>query len=326
MHDFIAVGDIVKDTFIRLKEAEVKKIDNEHSTLCMAFGEKIPFEFAEVIHAVGNSPNASVAAARLGLSSALISNLGDDTDGKDSLAVLEAQGVDTKSIKIHKEKTTNSHYVLWYQDDRTILVKHEKYEYKFPEIAPPKWLYLSSLGEDTVDYHKEITAYLIMNPAVSLAFQPGTFQMKLGTTELKDIYKRTTVFFCNIAEAERILGVATLGTKELIKRMHTLGPKIIVLTDGPNGAYAYAGKEIIFQPTFPDEKPPYERTGAGDAFASTVVSALALGKDLEEALKWGAINSASVVQKIGAQRGLLTRKEIEERLKTAPDTFKSKIL
>lgn len=326
MHDFIAIGDIVKDTFIRLKEAEVKKIDDEHSTLCMAFGEKIPFESETVIYAVGNSPNASVAAAKLGLSSALISNLGGDKDGEDSMAVLEAQGVDTSLMKVHEGKTTNSHYALWYQDDRTILVKHEEYEYKFPEFPAPKWLYLSSLGESTLDYHKEITAYLIMNPSVSLAFQPGTFQMKLGTTELKDIYKKTTVFFCNVAEAERILGVATLGIKELIKRLHALGPKIIVLTDGPKGAYAYAGEEVTFQPTYPDENPPFERTGAGDAFASTTISALALGKDLETAIKWGAINSQSVVQQIGAQKGLLTRKEIEEKLKHAPEEFKSKIL
>jgi sugar/nucleoside kinase (ribokinase family) len=326
MNDFIAVGDIVKDTFIRLKEAEVKKIDEEHSTLCMAFGEKIPFESAEVLHAVGNSPNAAVSAARLGLSSALISNLGDDLDGRDSVAVLEAQGVDVRHVQAHVGKTTNSHYVLWYGDDRTILVKHERYNYKFPDVAPPKWLYLSSLGEDTIDYHKEITAYLLMKPQVSLAFQPGTFQMKLGTTELKDIYKRTTIFFCNIPEAERILGVDTLGVKELIKRMHTLGPKIVVLTDGHNGTYAYAGEEVIFQPIYPDEKPPYERTGAGDAFASTTVGALALGKDLETALKWGSINSASVVQQVGAQKGLLTRKEIEEKLKNAPIEFASKVL
>lgn len=326
MHDFIAVGDIVKDTFIRLKEAEIKEIDKEHSTLCMAFGEKIPFESATVVHAVGNSPNAAVSAARLGLSSALISNLGSDEDGRECIAALEAQGVDTSLIKTHEGKTTNSHYVLWYKDDRTILVKHEEYEYKFPEFAPPKWLYLSSLGESTLDYHKELNAYLVMNPSVSLAFQPGTFQMKLGTTELKDIYKKTTIFFCNIAEAERILGVNTLGIGELIKRMHTLGPKIVVLTDGHNGTYAYAGDKVIFQPIYPDEKPPYERTGAGDAFASTTVGALALGKDLETALKWGSINSQSVVQQIGAQRGLLTRKEIEEKLKNAPLEFMSTTL
>mgnify|MGYP003554108381 FL=1 len=326
MHDFIAVGDIVKDTFIRLKEAEVKEVDKEHSTLCMAFGEKIPFESATVIHAVGNSPNASVSAARLGLSSALISNLGDDEDAKDCIAALEVQGVDTSLLTTHKGTTTNSHYVLWYKDDRTILVKHEEYKYIFPDFKAPKWLYLSSLGESTLDYHKELTAYLVMNPSVSLAFQPGTFQMKLGTTELKDIYKRTTIFFCNIAEAERILGVATLGVKELIKRMHALGPKIVVLTDGHNGTYAYAGEEVMFQPIYPDALPPYERTGAGDAFASTTVGALALGKDLETALKWGSINSASVVQQIGAQKGLLSRKDIEEKLKNAPEEFKSKII
>ncbi len=326
MHDFIAVGDIVKDTFIKLKEAKVTKIDDEHSTLSMAFGEKIPFESATVVHAVGNSPNASVAAARLGLSSALISNLGDDTDAKDALAALEAQGVDVGLVKTHLGKTTNSHYVLWYGDDRTILVKHEEYPYKFPEFTAPKWLYLSSLGESTLDYHNELLAYIILNPDVSLAFQPGTFQMKLGTTKLKEIYKHTKIFFCNVQEAEDILGVKTLGIKELIKRMHSLGPKIVVLTDGHKGTYASQGDELIFQPIYPDEKPPYERTGAGDAFSSTTVVALILGKNLEEALKWGSINAQAVVQEIGAQKGLLTRKQIEERLKSAPESFNSKTL
>lgn len=327
MFDFIAIGDTVKDTFIRLKDASVHcDISKEHCTITMPFGEKIPFDFAEVVYAVGNSPNAAVSAARIGLSSALISDLGEDKDGKDSMAALEGNRVDVSLIKTHTGKSTNSHYVLWYEDDRTILVKHEAYEYKLPEFKPPKWIYLSSLGESTVDYHKEIAAYLVMNPGVSLAFQPGTFQINLGTSKLKEIYEHTTIFFCNISEAEKILGVKTLGIPELIKRLHALGPKIIVLTDGPRGAYAYAGKEIIFQSPYPDSKAPYERTGAGDAFSSTTVAALSLGKDLSEALRWGAVNSASVVQEIGAQKGLLTKGKIEEFLKSAPESFISRIL
>lgn len=327
MHDFIAIGDIVADTFIRLKDAKVNcQINDEHCTITMPFGEKIPFEFAETVYAVGNSPNASVSASRLGLSSAIITNLGGDQFGKDCMAALAADKVDISLVKVHQDKNTNHHYVLWYESDRTILVKHEDYEYKLPEFAPPKWLYLSSLGETTINYHKEISDYLIKNPEVSLAFQPGTFQMKLGATDLKDIYKRTNIFFCNIEEAERILGVDTLGVKELIKRIHELGPKIVVLTDGPKGAYAYSGDEVTFQPTYPDEKPPYDRTGAGDSFASTTVSALALGKNLDEALKWGAINSAAVVQGVGAQKCLLTRAQLEERLKKAPPEFACKVI
>jgi sugar/nucleoside kinase (ribokinase family) len=78
--------------------------------------------------------------------------------------------------------------------------------------------------------------------------------------------------------------------------------------------------------TYPDPKPPYERTGAGDAFASTFTSALALGMSLPQALAWGPINSMSVVQYIGAQKGLLSREQLEQFLKDAPESYRPKLL
>ncbi|MDP2641802.1 MAG: carbohydrate kinase family protein [bacterium] len=323
MHDFIAIGDIVTDTFIRLKDASVNcDVSREHCTITMAFGDKIPYESVEVVRAVGNSPNAAVSAARLGLKSALVSDIGDDQNGKECLESLEKDGVATNLVSTHPGKETNSHYVLWYEDDRTILVKHQEYERTLPlggETA--KWFYLSSLGEDSLSYHREIMEYLKNRPEISLAFQPGTFQIKFGKDELRDIYARTKIFFCNIEEAENILGMNTLGTEELLKRLQALGPEMVVMTDGPRGAHAYNGKDFLFQPPYPDPKPPFERTGAGDAFASTTVAALALGKDLPAALSWGAVNAMSVVQQVGAQKGLLSRAEIEEYLKSAPSGY-----
>jgi ribokinase len=319
-HQFIAIGDIVTDAFIKLKEATVScDVNEEHCTITMKFGDKIPYESVEVVRAVGNSSNAAVAAARLGVDSALVANLGDDTNGKECVAALEANKVNIKYLKIHPGKETNYHYVLWYEHDRTILVKHQEYDYQFPEVDEPTWLYLSSLGEKTIEYHKQIEEYLKKHPGISLAFQPGTFQMKWGKESLKEIYERTNIFFCNVEEAERILDIKTLGTKELLKRMHELGPKIVVITDGPKGAYVYNGEHSWFVPAYPDQKPAFERTGAGDAFASTTVAALALGKDLQTSLLWGAVNAMSVVQQVGAQKGLLNQEQIEAYLKTAPD-------
>jgi sugar/nucleoside kinase (ribokinase family) len=100
--------------------------------------------------------------------------------------------------------------------------------------------------------------------------------------------------------------------------MHMHGPKVCILTNGMEGAYAFDGSTAYRIPTYKDPKPPFERTGAGDAFASTIVSALVLGKPLNEALMWGPVNSMSVVQYIGAQRGLLSRKMLEDYLKMAP--------
>lgn len=323
--DLLAIGDITTDAFIRLKEASVScDINNEKCTISMAFGDKIPYEFVEVVRAVGNSSNAAVSAARLGLNSGLVAHVGDDQNGKECLDVLLKEKVNTEFVDVQTDKQTNYHYVLWYEADRTILVKHQAFEYKLPNIDDPKWIYLSSLGENTEKYHEDIAQYIKTHTNTKLAFQPGTFQMELGVEKLKDIYARTEIFFCNVEEAEKILGIETLGVQELLKRIIELGPKIAVITDGPKGAYAFDGTNSWFVPTYPDPKPPFERTGAGDAFASTVVSALILGKDLPTSLMWGAVNSMAVVQEIGAQKGLLSKEKLEAYLKSAPESFKVK--
>jgi ribokinase len=313
MHGFIAIGDTVTDAFIKLKDAE-EVTDHGARKLCLPFATKIPYESVEEVPAVGNSANAAVAAARLGFTAALVTNLGDDIYGERCLERLKKENVSTEFVTVHPGKPSNYHYVLWYGADRTILVKHQEYKRSFPALPAPKWLYLSSLGADTEAYHREIIEYVKAHPETKLAFQPGTFQISLGTEKLKEIYARSEIFFCNVEEAGQILGMNTLGVSELLKRIHALGPKIVVITDGPKGAHAFDGVETYFQAPYPDPKPPLDRTGAGDAFSSTTAAALALGKDLKTALLWGAVNSMSVVQQVGAQKGLLTRAEIEKYL------------
>lgn len=328
--DFLAIGDITTDAFIRLKDANVHcKLDHEDCQLCMRFGDKVPYEFVEEVRAVGNSANAAVSAARLGLSAGLMADIGGDQNGQLCVAELKKNRVSTKYVSTHHENKTNYHYVLWFEDERTILVKHEHFAYKFEAPARlPRWVYLSSLGETALDYQLEIAAWLNENPGIKLAFQPGTFQMSAGLDKLMPLYRRADVFFCNVQEAERILKMpAGSDIKELSRKMNALGPKIVVITDGPKGAYVFDGTkpdELWFMPTYPDPKPPYERTGAGDAFASTFVAALALGKTVPEALSWGPINSMSVVQQIGAQKGLLSRAQIEDFLKKAPPEYVAK--
>ena len=110
--------------------------------------------------------------------------------------------------------------------------------------------------------------------------------------------------------------------KKLLFDIHNLGPKIIAITDGKEGAYLYHENKFWFMPIYPDPKPPINRTGAGDAFSSTFVVAILLGKNPEEALRWGPINSMSVTQQIGARAGLLSREKLEEFLKNAPEDYK----
>ncbi|PCI30355.1 hypothetical protein COB55_00100 [Candidatus Wolfebacteria bacterium] len=321
--DFLAVGDIVTDAFIKLQDASVEcEVDKDNCKLCMRFGDKIPYDSAIVIPAVGNSPNASVSAHRLGLNSALMTDLGDDAHGKECIDALVTEGVSTDFVRAHPGMESNYHYVLRYQAERTILVKHHEYKYSFPkDLIAPKFLYLSSLAENSLPYHDEIADYLEGHPETKLAFQPGTFQMKLGSEKLARLYKLSYLFFCNKQEAQKILGSDSADFQELLKDMHALGPKIVIITDGPDGAYVSDGTSVWFGPMYPDPAPPVDRTGAGDSFSSTFTCALALGKTVPEALSWGPINSMNVVQHIGAQKGLLAMDELEKLLANAPADY-----
>jgi ribokinase len=319
--DILSIGDIVTDAFIKISDADVTCVDGKNCLLNLKFGEKIPYDSVTICNAVGNSANASVSASRLGLSSALYTYVGSDMYGTDCLTELKKNGVDTTHVHTIEGKKTNYHFVLWYDVDRTILVKHEKFPYALSITNEPRWIYLSSLGESSLPFHMEIAQYLEAHPQTKLAFQPGTFQIKLGKEKLAQIYKQTYIFFCNIEEAQKILGTDSRDIPTLLGGIAELGPKIVVVTDGINGAYAYDSTRKLawFVPVYPHT--PFERTGAGDAFASTVVSALAKGMTLEEALLWGPVNSMSVVQKIGAQEGLLTENALKKYLTDAPADY-----
>jgi sugar/nucleoside kinase (ribokinase family) len=325
-YDFVAIGDIVTDAFIELDKdsADVSKdLDTGRLTLHMPFGGKLPYKDVTVVDAVGNSPNAAVAAHRLGLRSALVTNLGHDRNGADCLTQLRKEGVDTDYVTVHEGKKTNYHYVLRYGAERTILIKHEEYPYVLPQFTtPPRYIYFSSVGENGIKLHHDIASYVREHPETKLAFQPGTFQIRLGVEELRDLYAVTEIFFCNKEEAQEILKTKEQDMPTLLRMMRELGPKLPVITDGPNGAYALDHNDVAwYMPMYPDPKEPVSRTGAGDAFSSTFTSAIALGEDVGTALAWGPINSMSVVQYIGAQVGLLPREKLLEYLKNAPDFY-----
>lgn len=331
--DVLCIGDTVVDAFIKLKDAEIHcDVNKENCTISMPFGTKIPYESATVLYGVGNSANAAISVSRLGLSSMILTDLGGDDYGEKCIQSFKKDSVDTSFIGVHPGTPTNYHYVLWYTDERTILVKHYPYERSFPASSLPEvgYVYLSSLGGDSMNYHKEISTWLRANPGTKLVFQPGTFQMQVGRKAMSEFYELSHVFVCNIEEANYILETHLEKTAENIKilmqKMAALGPKIILLTDGPAGAYmldTVTGKNY-FMPPYPDPKAPLERTGAGDAFTSTFTTALAYGLSPEQALTWAPINSMNVVQYVGAQEGLLSKDKLMDFLKNAPVDYKPK--
>lgn len=322
MYDFLGIGDITSDSFITLQNAKIScSPTNEECSISIPWGTKLPYERVDIVHGVGNAANASVSAKRLGLRSALITSVGNDDGGYKCREVLAGERVATKYVNTEKGKKTNHHYVLSHEAERTILVKHESFTYILPE-KPASIVYLSSLSEGTETFHHEIVDWL--NESESFfVFQPGTFQLRMGIDALTDLYKRCHLFICNKEEAQFLLQTTEQNIPVLCHMIVEKGPSIVSITDGPNGAFVHVSfnNEMWFIPQYPDKKPPVDRTGAGDAFSSTLAVYTGEGMSPDQALRRAPINSMSVVQHTGAQKGLLTREEVNKYLTEAPESY-----
>lgn len=320
-----AIGDIFSDVFIQLREDEssVETDEDGKAWLRMPFGSKPPYESATTVYAVGPSPNAAVSAARLGLKVELLAWMGDDIVEEKTRNYLEQEGIGHSHIVSKEATASNRYFVLRRGAERTILVKNEDYDYTWQ--APdsrPDWLYLSLISDKSWQLHEDMLAYLEAQPEVNFAFQPGTFHFEWGTEKCAPLYRRANIVILNREEAVDVTGGNHEDLRDLMSRLHELGTEMVVITDGPNGSYASFDGRVVTIPNYPDIAEPFDRTGAGDAFASTIIAALALGESMETALTWAPINSMNVVQELGAQAGLQTRAQIETWLKKAPRDYK----
>lgn len=313
MYDIITIGDIKLDTFIVIPTASVQcQLHKRECLLCLEYGKKIPVESFEP-QIAGSAANVAVGATRLGMRAAIFSVMGEDETSDLAFKKLGKEGVDTRYIETRKGAKSSFSIVLNYKGERTILAKHEPNIYTLPKIAETKWLYLSEMGRGYEKMFAKLPEYIKQNK-IKLAFNPGALQLKQDGKLLAAILKVTEVLFVNLEEAEVLTGRKNHADVEhLIKVLWKMGPNIVVLSDGPNGAWAFDGGKIIFHPALPVKL--VEATGAGDSLGTGIVSALFYGKKLTDALAWGIANASSVIQHVGPQPGLLTKAGIERILK-----------
>lgn len=322
-----AIGDIFTDAFIKLykNEAKVEKDASGKEWLCLPFGSKPPYERVDIVRSVGPAPNAAVSFSNLGIEPSLLAFLGDDEAGRLSVAHLRRSGVSVEDLSVANGMNSNYYYVLRYDAERTILVKNQDYNYQFKKpVKKPDWIYLGLLSDKSWQLHQELLEYLEENPKINFVLQPGTFHFKWGLEKMAPFYKRAKVVVMNLEEAAEVTGIKVAEVRQIAEKMGSLGPEISIITNGTKGSVVYTEGKLYKVPNYPDFMKPVDRTGAGDAFASAVVGALALGVPLEEALLWGPINSASVVTKLGAQVGLLSAEDIKSYLDSAPKDYKVK--
>jgi sugar/nucleoside kinase (ribokinase family) len=321
--DVVSLGDVVTDEFIHLPNGPVRvRVDEEGRWLEIPLGTKLVVGEDSSPSAGGSAANAAVAMSRLGIRVGLASYLAHDQIGLDILSAMRGEDVGTDLVHVDSPSHTVRNFVLSFGNERTILVRHADFNYKwkgFRDHEVPAWLYVNSLGPDALSYQDELADWLDAHPNVRLAFQPGTFQVEAGTKRLRRMYERAEVLLCSQVAAQAIAGTPSGDVSSMLDALMKLGPRSVVVFNETDGALAAHERERLSIGEFFEEDPPLDVTGAGDAFAATIVAALVREVPLREALRWAPVNAAAVSRQFGTQTGLLRLKDLVDRLDAAPE-------
>lgn len=308
--DLITVGGATVDISFYSKEGELIATGSatKQKLLAFEYGAKI---VADRVFTTcgGGAANVAVAASRLGLKSSALVVIGQDENGKIVFNNFKANKVDTSLIKLEPKAKTAFSVILTIDNPSkehiAFIHRGANNSLSAKDISVDKlksdWLYVTSLPQaGWIGILEKLT-----KTGKKIVWNPGNEQLK-DLSGLKKFLPKIEVLILNRDEAMEFKKLKDI--KGLMKHIFNLGPKLAVVTDGANGAYAFDGKKYYFMRA--QSQKTINTLGVGDAFGSALTSALIYDKNIKEALEWGIKNSASVVGQVGAQAGLLTKAKI----------------
>lgn len=252
----------------------------------------------------GGATNAAVTFARQGFRTHFIGKLGHDAAGNEVLRVLHREGVATGQVVYDPTANTSYSAILNAPNgERTILnYRGASHNLKTRDVhlasLKGDWLYLSSLVGN-FDLLGKLLKHAATN-GTKVAFNPGAAELA-KPKKLRKFIPQLEVLMANREELQMVFG----GSDATEIMLNALGIcPYVVMTDGPRGTLVAHDQHIYHAGIYQKVKVT-DRTGAGDAFCSGFVAALAQGGGIPEALTLGSANATSVVQKLGAKTGIL---------------------
>lgn len=326
MYDIITFGGITRDIFFVTARKDTFIFNTPDDLLSQ---KKMAFEFgAKIIPSDarfafgGGGLNTAVAASRLGLRTAIVSSVGFDVQAIGLREYMRKEHIDLRFLSMEKKLPTGLSVVVAPEKerDRTIFAyrgANGAFRVARKKMPQARWTYLTSLGGEWKTSLRAMER-VVRDHTGFFAWNPGGAQIAAGGRALRSLLRLTDVLIVNRDEATELEHSARPLTKaptvrHLLHALHAFGPRIVVLTEGREGSWAYDGEATHHQSII--NKSVVDATGAGDATGASFVSGLHLYQgDIRKALYLAALNSASVVGAYGAQEGLLTKAHVAGRM------------
>lgn len=321
-YDFLTIGGATRDISFFTDQGVFinnKKDILRQELLAFEYGAKIKVDEFHYNYG-GGAANAAVCLSNFSLKTACLTSIGDDENGRHILDNLRQNKIDTRFVKIHKKGESAASFVLIAPTGERIIFgsRGANRDLKITSADEAAFrksanIYLASLSGAWLNNLKTIFAF-VKPSGPKVFWNPGGAQIHAGLKSLKPFLKKTEVFAFNKDEAiefvlsspdHKNLNNRYLNKADnLLRIIHSFGPKIVVITLGAEGVAVYDGEKIYRRAIVKDKK-RIDTTGIGDAFNSSFAAGYSAYKNIDKALTLALKNTAAKVSHLGAQNGLL---------------------
>lgn len=326
-YDFITIGGATRDiAFFTdagvLVDSRENPFKMHQKLLAFEYGSKIRIKkFINLFG--GGAANAAVNLSGLGFKTAAILEVGNDDNGKEILKNLKRNKVSTALTSVNTEVDSGSSFILITKTgERVIFTTRGANDFlaldeeRIEAINQTKNIYIASLTGNWINVLRKV----FKHNNKKIFWNPGSKQLSVGLKGLAPFLKKTYCLMLNREEALSLILSDLENTKRshlffednnnILELIQSYGPKLVVITDGSKGACFYDGADFYCQKVS-KEKKHIDTTGIGDVYNSTFSAGLIFyNGNIIKAARLANRNAANKIAYLGAQNGLLTKKEL----------------
>ncbi len=342
----LTIGSATIDIIASVEDQDIERMTMHNATssfLLLEEGRKI--DVSSIKSSVGGGgANSAVALARLGYRTSAFVKTGKDIEGAKIKEELEAENVETDlMIMDDRLATGQAIMIMSHVRNPTIFTNRgANTSLTTDEINPDLFhqkdlVYIASLSGNSAACLTHITR-LAKEAGAFVATNPGIRQITYWAGDIVEALAHVDLLSINAVEAEQLAltllpkgqpisaeraasdgpllldrGLGGRSFESFVREVCKLGPKIVLVTNGAEGAYAGTSDGIRFHPAGKAEV--VNTAGAGDAFATTLSAYAAAGAELETCLKAATENALSVIAAPDTQSSLLRLQELQALLR-----------
>ena len=267
----------------------------------------------------GAATYIGLSASFFKLDSAIVSVVGEDFP-QEHLDLLSERNINIEGIEIVKGGKTFFWSGKYHNDmnSRDTLATELNVLADFNPVVPQAYKDASvvMLGNLHPIVQSSVLNQMTTQPKL-VVLDTMNFWMDCALPELLEVIKRVDVITINDEEARQLSGEYSLV--KAAAKIHTMGPKYVVIKKGDHGALIFHNKDVFFAPALPLEE-VFDPTGAGDTFAGGFSGYIAQSEDISfENMKNAIIHGSNLasfcVEKFGTERMVdLNKEDVYARL------------